>query len=195
MIRTLFLERLRAEKELAPPEGLKIESLVHGPISDGRGAWRAAIAKLKLAQREDAAMAADTVELVDGSGAKHAAVLRVLDEPAHGHQPLAQLVLAPAGPYGRVLEIAGAAGTDAPAFAAFSARLWCLPWRSPGPVPVLQRLRGLPLQQQAALAASCAAHPQAGDAAFLDVAACLAGVAPAWSGGPLAWSLSEGTHT
>ncbi len=193
MIRSLFLERLRAERELAPPEEVKIESLVHGPISDSRAAWRGALARLKLPQREERSMAADTVELVDHQGLKHGAALRVLEEAAHG-QPLPQLMLAPAGPYGRVLEITGAAAADAPAFAAFAAHLWCLPWRTPGPAPVLQRLNGLALPQQAALAASCAAHPAAGDAAFLDVAACLAGVSPAWSGGPLAWSLSEGTH-
>jgi 3-hydroxyacyl-CoA dehydrogenase/enoyl-CoA hydratase/3-hydroxybutyryl-CoA epimerase len=38
--------------------------------------------------------------------------------------------------------------------------------------------------------ASWSSGPDAGDPAFLDVAACLAGVSPAWSGGPLCWGAS-----
>jgi 3-hydroxyacyl-CoA dehydrogenase/enoyl-CoA hydratase/3-hydroxybutyryl-CoA epimerase len=121
--------------------------------------------------------------------------LRVLDEPA-AESPLPQAVLAPAGPYGRVLEIvapADAADGAAAALAALAPRLGALPWRTPGPQSILQRLRGLPLPEQAALAQRLAAMPGAADPAFLDVAACLAGIAPAWSGGPLSWAASEGT--
>ncbi len=34
----------------------------------------------------------------------------------------------------------------------------------------------------------------AGDPAFFDVATCLAGIAPAWSGGPLVWAQSRGNE-
>ena len=39
--------------------------------------------------------------------------------------------------------------------------------------------------------AGLCSRPAAGDPAFLDVAACLAGVSPAWTGGPLTWLWAE----
>ena len=192
MIRTLFLERLRAERELAPLPGVIVESIERGALSVARGAWAAALAKLKVVQSESSALAADTLVLVDGRGARHRVALRVLDEaPAAASET--QLVLAPAGPYGRVVEVVAASESSAPVIAAFVAKLWALPWRTPGPLSVLQRLRGLPLEEQPALASACAARPGACDARFLDVAACLAGVSPAWSGGPLTWAATSST--
>ena len=90
-----------------------------------------------------------------------------------------------------MIEIVGADDASAAALAALAARLGSLPWRTPGPAAVLPRLRGLPLEPQAVAAAACAAEPGAGDPAFLDVAACLAGITPAWSGGPLTWQRSR----
>jgi 3-hydroxyacyl-CoA dehydrogenase/enoyl-CoA hydratase/3-hydroxybutyryl-CoA epimerase len=52
----------------------------------------------------------------------------------------------------------------------------------------LQRLHGASLDAQAGIARTAAAQAGAGDAAFLDTAACLAGVTPAWTGGPLTWA-------
>lgn len=195
MIRTLFLERLRAERELAAPEGLQIESVTRGPIGEARRAWSEALGRLKVPQSEDAALAADTLELAVSTGHRHRVTLRVLDESA-AESPLPQAVLAPAGPYGRVLEIvapAEAADGAAAALAALAPRLGALPWRTPGPQSLLQRLRGLPLAEQAALARRFAVLPGMTDPAFLDVAACLAGIAPAWSGGPLTWAASQAT--
>ena len=189
MIRTLFLERLRAERELAAPEGLKVEAIERGPISEARSAWAQALAKLKLPQTDNPALGADCLELIDNRGHRHRVNLRVLDD-APERAGAMQAVLAPAGPYGRVIELSGADDAAAAAFAALAAKLWALPWRTPGPASVLQRLRGLALAQQAELARECAAQPGFGDAVFLDVAACLAGIAPAWSGGPLVWSES-----
>ncbi|MBX3642142.1 MAG: enoyl-CoA hydratase/isomerase family protein [Rubrivivax sp.] len=183
MVRTLFLERLRAERELAPPPGVAVESLRHGPISAGREAWQAALGRLKLPQQLDAALPADTAEVTDRAGAVHRAALRVVGEapaPVSG----AQLVLSPAGPYGRVLEIAGADDAQAAVFAALATRLWSLPWRTPGPVSRLASLHGRTLDEQAQAARTW----REGDPAFIDVAACLAGTTPAWSGGPLTWS-------
>ena len=181
MVRTLFLERLRAERELAPSSGTGIERLVVGPISAARAAWSQALGKLKLPQAHDAALPEDCLDIVDQRGTPHRLALRVLnDTPAKEGAPIA--VLAPAGPYGRVIELVGA--TDASA-ALLAAKLWCLPWRTSGSTSVLQTLRGLPLPEQEA--AAKAALPNVGDPAFLDVAACLAGVSPAWSGGPLSW--------
>jgi 3-hydroxyacyl-CoA dehydrogenase/enoyl-CoA hydratase/3-hydroxybutyryl-CoA epimerase len=56
---------------------------------------------------------------------------------------------------------------------------------------VLQRLHGASLAVQAAIALESAAADRAGDPAFLDTAACLAGVTPPWSGGPLTWAWAE----
>ena len=189
MIHTLFLERLRAERELAAPAGLQIERVVHGAISEARIAWRAALAKLKLPKTEDASLGIDVLDLHDNLGQRHSLALRVLDEDA-APATVATAVLAPAGPYGRVLELVGASPATAHAAAALAARLWCLPWPTPGPLSVLQSLRGLPLAQQAPAALALSAQPGAGDPQFLDVAACLAGIAPAWSGGPLSWAAS-----
>ena len=190
MVRTLFLERLRAERELAAPQGLRIERLSHGPVSDSRGSWAAVLAKVKLPLTAGSALPPDTLELTDTQGRSHRVALRVIDDAA-GPCELAQAVLAPAGPYGRVLEIVGADDASAATLAALAARLKSLPWRTPGPQSVLQQLRGLPLPEQAALAQRLAARPGAGEAVFLDVACCLAGVTPAWSGGPLTWGASQ----
>jgi 3-hydroxyacyl-CoA dehydrogenase / enoyl-CoA hydratase / 3-hydroxybutyryl-CoA epimerase len=200
MVRTLFLERLRAERELAAPGGVTLQRIGLGAISPARQAWADALAKVKLPQAVDAALPADTLELIDGQGGRFRVSLRVLDDAAADADVVASgaravlgalAVLAPAGPYGRVMEIVGADDATAAALAALAARMWSLPWRTPGPQAVLPRLRGLPLEQQAPIAAACAAAPRAGDPAFLDVAACLAGVAPAWSGGPLTWQRSQ----
>jgi len=191
MVRTLFLERLRAERELAPPAGVAVTSLRVGPLSDARAPWRAALAKLKLPQQADASLPADTLEATDRAGGVHRAALAVLDDAPTSGGDATQLVLAPQGPYGRVLEIVGAPPSAAGAWAFLASRLWSLPWTTPGPVSRLQALRGQPLEQQARLAAGWAG----GDPVFGDVAACLAGVSPAWSGGPLAWLADQAGQT
>ena len=188
MVRTLFLERLRAERELAAPPNMRLENVRVGPVSAGRSAWTQALAKLRLPQSVDNSLPDDTLELVDALGVRHRIALRCLNEApaaASSSDPLA--VLTPAGPYGRVLEIVGTGDSAALAARALATRMRCLPWPTPGPVSVLQRLRGQSLPEQARIAHDCAALPAAGDAVFLDVAACLAGVTPAWTGGPLTW--------
>ncbi len=189
MVRTLFLERLRAERELAAPADMRIERIAVGAISESRRSWSEALAKLKLPQVADATLPADTLALIDLQGKLHRFSLRVLDEgvDAGGEAPFPLAVLSPAGAYGRVLEIVGASDVDAPALAALAARLGSLPWRTPGPASLLQRLRGKSLEQQSQLALRYAAQSGAGDPAFIDVAACLSGVTPAWTGGPLTW--------
>ena len=187
MVTTLFLERLRAERELAAPAGTRIEGLRLGTISAARSAWVEALARTKLPQTSDATLPHDTLELIDTQGLRHRVALRVLDDtPAH-EAPMPLAVLSPAGPYGRVLEIVAADTASATALAALAAALRALPWRTPGPASVLQRLRGATLAEQARTASACVDQAGAGDRAFLDVAACLSGVTPAWSGGPLTW--------
>jgi 3-hydroxyacyl-CoA dehydrogenase/enoyl-CoA hydratase/3-hydroxybutyryl-CoA epimerase len=184
MVRTLFLERLRAERELAAPEGVRVEQLIVGPLTAGRQAWQEALARVKVPQRVDASLPPDTLDVVDQGGGQHRVALRVLDEAATASLT-ATAVLAPAGPYGRVIEIVGADEAAGHALAALAAKLHCVPWRTVGPTSVLQRLRGQPLPEQARIAADYASQPGAGDPAFIDVAACLAGVTSAYTGGPL----------
>ncbi len=195
MVRTLFLERLRAERELAAPATLRLESLSVGPVSAPCSAWSVALAKLKLPRTVDSDLPADTLELVDQQGGRHRIALGTLEAAprvAQADTPIA--VLAPAGSYGRVMEVVGGPGAAAAAACALAARLWCLPWPTPGPRSVLQQLRNQPLPEQARIAQASANTSGAGDAAFLDVAACLAGVTPAWTGGPLAWQAAASTH-
>ena len=97
-------------------------------------------------------------------------------------------MLSPAGAYGRVIEIVGAGEASGAALAAFATQLHTLPWRTPGPLSVLQRLRDRDLPEQARIALDYAGQFTDGADTFLDVAACLAGVTPAWSGGPLTWA-------
>jgi 3-hydroxyacyl-CoA dehydrogenase / enoyl-CoA hydratase / 3-hydroxybutyryl-CoA epimerase len=192
MVRTLFLERLRAERELAAPDDVRIEHIGIGAIGAARRAWTDALAKVKLPQAADPALPPDTLELTDTQGRRTRVALRVLDEAASadsGGLPVA--VLSPAGPYGRVLEIVNADDAAAAAIASLAARTWSLPWRSAENTSVLQRLRGATLSAQAQAAVRYAASPGAGDPAFIDVAACLAGVTPAWSGGPLTQAWAE----
>ncbi len=185
MVRTLFLERLRAERELAPPPGAALERLRHGALDE---AWSAALAKLKLPRDADTTLPPGTLEVTDTSGAVHRARLRNLGDTAGDADSGPQLVLAPAGAYGRVIEIVAAGDVTgdaaAAAFGALAARLWALPWRTPGPQSRLGQLAGQTLPEQARRAAAWTDA----DPAFIDVAACLAGLAPAWTGGPLSFA-------
>jgi 3-hydroxyacyl-CoA dehydrogenase / enoyl-CoA hydratase / 3-hydroxybutyryl-CoA epimerase len=191
MVRILFLERLRAERVLAAPADIQPTALRHGPISPPRQAWADALAKLKLDKVADASLPPDTLDIVDAQGKEHRLQLRVLDEAPVVQAQAATAVLAPSGPYGRVMEIVGPQGAASQAAAALAGRMWTLAWHAGEASSLLQALRGQPLSTQAALAVQWAARTDALEPTFLDVAACLAGVAPGWSGGPLSWLWDE----
>jgi len=187
MVRTLFLDRLRLEREHATPVGVGIERLFIGAISSSRDAWAKALLRAKLPQAQDSSIPPDTIELVDLNGKHHRVSLRTLDEPVLDlSYPV--VVLSPDGPYGRVVEIVGAGDGTAAVLSALATRLRCLPWRTPGPESILQRLRDAPMEEKSRIARQYVETRKVQDPALLDVAACLAGVAPAWSGGPIAWS-------
>lgn len=194
MVRTLFLDRVRAERELASP--LKIQSLRMGGISARCQPWADALARLKLDESEDADLPFDTLELTDSTGTVHRVRLTILEDTSElAAGPDVVAVLAPTGPYGRVMEIVGDASIPAAqAAAALAARLYVLAWPSGGSTSFLQSLRGLSLPEQANAALKWAARPQAGDPCFLDVAVCLAGLCPGWTGGPLSWWWDEAPH-
>ena len=201
MVRTLFLERLRGERELAPPPETRIAQIQFGAISPARSVWRQALDKVKLPTQQDDALPVDTLALQDPLGQRHRVDLRVPgDAPEAVLEGASLAVLSPAGPYGRVLEIVTANAAAAQMLALLATRLWSFPWRTPGPMGVLQQLNGHPLAEQAEMALQSAALGRAsggfagaGDAAFYDVAACLSGLTPAWSGGPITWKLANAT--
>lgn len=190
MVRTLFLERLRAERELAAPKGSGIERVEVGALGAAHKAWADALARAKVTQEPNASLPEGTIEIVGLQGTRHRIALAVLDAPA-STAASALAILGPIGPYGRVVEIISADDATAAALATLAPRLGALPWRTPGPTSVLQRLHGASLEDQARIGVQWAATPGAGDVAFLDVAACLSGVTPAWSGGPLSWLWAE----
>ena len=188
MVRTLFLNRQRADRELAAPEGLRIEKVSAGPISPARSAWASAFGKAKLALDDDIALPADTIELFDNSGARHRLTARVLADAADAREPDGPFaVLTPNGPFGSVLEIAGADDACAAAMAALAQRLRALPYRTRATTSMLleqARANRDDADAQALAALTRASTTFTGDTDFYDVAACVAGVAPAWSGGP-----------
>ncbi|CAN7747755.1 enoyl-CoA hydratase-related protein [Variovorax sp. LjRoot84] len=193
MVRTLFLNRQRADRELAAPRELRIERIVLGPLSATRRAWQEAVATSKLVHANDPALPADTASITDTQGRTHRVALRTLDaaEAAQSFDEAAA-VLSPAGPYGRVLEIVAAGDETAQALAAVAARLGALPCRSRGNRSTLLHLvaagdarnGGPALDAQSLAAMQLFAEGDATDPELLDVAACTAGIAPAFSGGP-----------
>ncbi|HEY2559486.1 MAG TPA: enoyl-CoA hydratase-related protein [Caldimonas sp.] len=191
MVRTLFLERLRAERELAAPTDTVVERVGHGVIGETRRAWADALTRTKLPVTTDSGLPTDTLELVGRDGGRARIALATIDERSEVGRPIPFAVLSPAGPYGRVVESVGGDDATRALVAALAARLRALAWHTPGPESVLQRLHAVPLEDQPAIALEAAAADGAGDPAFLDTAACLAGVTPAWTGGPLAHAWSE----
>jgi 3-hydroxyacyl-CoA dehydrogenase/enoyl-CoA hydratase/3-hydroxybutyryl-CoA epimerase len=189
MVRTLFLERLRAERELAPPAGAAVERIVSGPIGAAQGAWSEALARTRLPMANDPGLPADVLELIGTDGARARIALGTVAPPDRKAGPLPLAVLSPAGPYGRVVESVGA--DDAAHGLVAAPRAACAPGLAyPGTGERAPRLHGQTLAGQAAIALESAAAEHAGDPAFLDTAAIHGGcgVPPR---GTLTWAWSE----
>jgi 3-hydroxyacyl-CoA dehydrogenase / enoyl-CoA hydratase / 3-hydroxybutyryl-CoA epimerase len=192
MIRALFLNRQRADRQLAAPRDLKIEALRHGAWSRHCSTWPEALARSRMLLVLDNALPVDTIVLRDSRGLEHAVAVRTLD--ASGATPGvegARALLTAPGPRGRVLEIIGAPPASEQALAALAPRLGAaLPYRSGDAESVLERLQAAAansLDNQAERALLLLDSGAAPDAATLDVAACAAGLAPACTGGPLSY--------
>ena len=198
MVRTMFLNRQRADRELAPLVGLGIEKVSTGAIFPALAAWSDALSKSKLAVSVDPDLPANTIELLDSTGAHHCVELLVLGNAAAKEAPHGSFaVLSPAGPFGRVLEIVSNDDAAANALAALAQRLRALPWRSAGPTSALLAQAGADAQDadaQALTALSRAATVAIGDADLYDVVTCVAGVTPTWSGGPFTHLWREHTR-
>ncbi len=190
MIRALFLNRQRADRQLAAPRELEVEELRHGQWSAAGELWQESLGRSRIPLVLDDALAADTIALRDSRGLQHTvhvAILETVDGTAG--DGCARAVLSPAGPRGRVLEIIGGSPETAQALAALAPRLGAaLPYRSGDAESVLVRLRptaALSLDEQAERALLLLDSGAAPDAATLDVAACAAELTPAYTGGPL----------
>lgn len=194
MVRTLFLERLRAERELAPPSGTRVTNVQSGPVSDARRSWRDALERVKVPQITDPALPSDTLILKGTDGIAVRVTLRLIEDAptvASANFDAALAVLSPVGPYGRVMEIVCPDDAEATLLAAFALQLRALPFRTRGPAALFPQLNGRELSDQSRTALLAISEDTAIDPAFLDTAACLAGVTPAWSGGPLLWLWEE----
>lgn len=189
MMRALFLNRQRADKQLAAPPGLKIVEVRHGHFSRECALWSEALTKSRLETIAEESLPADTIELRDSRGLAHTVAVstrQTWDETSGDVR--ARALLTPACPRGRVLEIVGATMATADALAALAPRLGAaLPYRSGDAHSVLQRLNSASESpdEQSACALLLLDTGAAPDAATLDVAACAAEVTPAFTGGPL----------
>jgi 3-hydroxyacyl-CoA dehydrogenase / enoyl-CoA hydratase / 3-hydroxybutyryl-CoA epimerase len=191
MVRTLFLNRQRADRELAAPAGLRIQGIAVGPLSPPLARWHDALVKSRVALHHDASLPPDSLVLSDTQGHVHPVRIGTLDsEPGNGNGSAAEAVLSASGPYGCVLEIVKASASAAQALASLAPRLGAaLPYRSADGASVLRRLAGAAresLDAQGLVAVGLLAGGAATKAETLDVAACAAGLTPAWTGGPLA---------
>jgi 3-hydroxyacyl-CoA dehydrogenase/enoyl-CoA hydratase/3-hydroxybutyryl-CoA epimerase len=202
MVRTLFLNRQRADKDMAAPDGLRIERIRRGPLPAVLAPWAEALAKTRVPVTEVDALPVGEMELQDTTGESHRIKLALLNSQGSEVQVCGGAttgVLSPPGSYGCVLEIVGADVLAADALAALAARMGALPYRSDRRRSVLGTLSQLDGQGDARLdaqalvaldqwALGAIAKPE-----WLDVAACSAGVTPAYCGGPFAhlWAHRE----
>ena len=192
MIRALFLNRQRADRQLSAPRDLKIEELRHGTWSAGYAPWTEALARSRLTVVIDKSLPADTIALRDSRGLKHTVAARTLDTGGDiSGNEAGRAVLTPMGQRGRVLEIIAASTATAQALAALAPHLGAaLPYRSGDTESVLRRLQDAAarsLDEQAERALLLLDSGAAPDAATLDVAACAAEIIPACTGGPLSY--------
>jgi 3-hydroxyacyl-CoA dehydrogenase/enoyl-CoA hydratase/3-hydroxybutyryl-CoA epimerase len=190
MIRALFLNRQRADRQLAAPRELKVEELRHGQWSAAGALWQESLGRSRIPLVLDDALAADTIALRDSRGLLHTVRVGTLETvDGTACDGCARALLSPAGPRGRVLEIIGGSPETAQALAALAPRLGAaLPYRSGDAESVLVRLRptaAISLDEQAERALLLLDSGAAPDAATLDVATCAAELTPAYTGGPL----------
>ena len=191
MVRTLFLERLRAERQLAAPAGVRIERIARRRRSRARARVVQALARVSAAARRRCHACPPTRSAARRQRrAPHCRAARASPRRRACAVPAVPFaVLAPAGPVrpcARGVDGASAAGA------------WCtgqrlaarsrVPWRTPD--HAMAKLRWLP---SAGLAALCRAASPALDrsARSIDVAACSSGVTPAWQCAPQAHTHRE----
>lgn len=208
MVRTLFLERLRAEREAAAA-AVPLGTVALGPLSPPCEVWRRATARLQpgssvgtapsaattpstaTAPSTAAAQPIDTMTISDPDGRSSTVRLGTIDSPVSVGPGETAAILAPASTWGRVMEVLGSDASAGARLSAVASRIGVLPWASKSDKSLLAELAGQPIERQAALALRHLTEHPACDPLLLDVAACLSGAAPGWTGGPLAWLWDE----
>ena len=192
MVRTLFLGKVRAERDLASPANVQIASIQIGPLSSAHQQWDTLLSKLKLPVLNSSTVPSHHADIIDAQGRIHRIELANFQDPITLKEGQHAALLCNAGPYGRLIEIIGKANDPkAHIIAALAAKLWALPWPSNGQTSLMQSLKDLPLQEQAICALKWAHEHELNEISFIDVAACLSGVSPGWTGGPLSWFWDE----
>ena len=192
MVRTLFLGKVRAERDLAPTADIQVQSIQTGPISPSHQQWDTLFSKLKLPVSNSEAVPLNHLDITDTQGTTHRLQLEMIQGNTHVHRGHNAAVLCNAGPYGRLVEIVGnSTQPAAKIMAALAIKMWSLPWPSNSETSLMQSLRDLPLGKQATKSILWAHENDIGDISYLDVAACLAGVSAGWTGGPLSWFWDE----
>ena len=194
---TLFLERLRAERELRRAAGTGIERLALSARSRRHvDAWAEALNKAEAAAGVDAALPADTLEIVDQRGERHRVALRVLDETCRRSGRRRRWRCS--RPPGRTAACSRSSAPMTRRCGAGGARRRissrCRGARR-GRAACCSGCTGAAERAGAHRAAVRGAQPALDDPAFIDVAACLAGVTPAWTGGPLTWLWEDRTKS
>lgn len=191
MVRTLFLERLRAERDLTPSAEQACVAIRWQAFSEPNAPWAELLTRLKIDKSTLDALPTDTLEMQDTQGQWHRIHLFTTSHAPAPGQLLPAAWLAPTGAYGRVMELVGTPGPALSLMSALSLRLWILPWLSHSQESQLKRLQGVDLAQQAKQVVQHAAHTPELDLSLMDVALCLADVCPGWTGGPLSWLWDE----
>lgn len=192
MVRTLFLGKVRAERDLAPPANAKVESIHVGSLAPSHQAWAHAFSKLKLPVTHSDNVPVNHADIQDAQGQIHRIQLQTIQNVTQIASGQLAAVLCDAGPYGRLIEIVGKSSQASHDIVSdLATKLWSLPWPSNGTSSLIHSLQGLPLRQQAVVAMRWATENEIVDISLIDVAACLAGVSAGWTGGPLSWFWDE----
>jgi 3-hydroxyacyl-CoA dehydrogenase/enoyl-CoA hydratase/3-hydroxybutyryl-CoA epimerase len=190
MVRTLFLNRQKADHKFASSVDLRIERIGVGEFS--APCWRDALAKSRLSIIDDPALPQDTIEIIDTRGrCSRVVAVSLATTPSSATFSKTTALLSPDGPYGRVLEIVCADDASAEILVCLARQLAALPHRTEGGKSLLTCLSAASgstaeslLDAQALEALKLAAQNLVPDLETLDVAACVAGITPPYTGGP-----------
>ena len=197
MVNTLFLQRQRVEKIAANLAKVPPNALAIGVLSDHASAWHDALVRTGVTMVEVAALPKDTIEVpLDVHTKVRLSLTTVAAAPLRSSFELT-LVLSERSAHGRVVELlAGSrklSSAEIGVIAALVRKMQSLLVITPQGGSVLRLVAdaagpatgaSLRLDAMAAAAVSALSSGQADDPAALDVALVLAGIAPAYSGGP-----------
>jgi 3-hydroxyacyl-CoA dehydrogenase / enoyl-CoA hydratase / 3-hydroxybutyryl-CoA epimerase len=203
MVSTLFLERQRVEKNMASLATQLPESIKLGPLTSAVKPWRDALLPTGLRIVNDESLGMNLVEFTTSDGppsqwrlssaSDGLADTRESNAAAVAGLTMPMLVLSERSEHGRVIELIG--NTAPGIIAALARKMRCLLMLTPDGASLLQELTRAKLDASASAASETEVIAEAArramtagrviDPAALDVAAVLAGISPAYTGGPL----------